>query len=156
MITLIKTTASQPTSARATVIGTKTRYPVVSYTYEGLKIASKTYGFYQDIKPYLPETYLDKYRYKPHKRVAGYLGKAVWNSKASAGNNKFRKTRSRFSEYNINHHNCGPLSKSSYCSKQHSRYWLPSWWSYQSNLGFNRLLWISSNRRITTHDLLLD
>ncbi len=55
------------------------------YAYEGFKYASRTYGFYQDIKPYLPETYIDKYRYKPHKRVAGYIGQALYKKKFPSG-----------------------------------------------------------------------
>ncbi len=71
---MIVTASSQPHGAKATVIGQKSRYSYFGYPYEGFKYAARTYGFYQDIKPYLPETYLDKYRYKPHKRVSGYLG----------------------------------------------------------------------------------
>ncbi len=40
--------------------------------YEGFKTVSKAYGFYKDIKPYLPENILGKYKYKTHKRVFGY------------------------------------------------------------------------------------
>ncbi len=74
MSSLIKTTSSQPSGAKATVIGSKTRFAFVPHAYEGFKTAGKAYGFYKDIKPYLPETYLDKYKYKPHKRISGYLG----------------------------------------------------------------------------------
>ncbi len=51
--------------------------PVVT----GFKHISKTYGFYKDIKPYLPETYLDKYKYKPGKRITGFLGQTFHKKK---------------------------------------------------------------------------
>ncbi len=73
---MIVTGKAQTTRGKASFIQRGGRAPYLGYAYEGLKYSSKTYGFYQDIKPYLPETYLDKYRYKPHKRVAGYLGQA--------------------------------------------------------------------------------
>ncbi len=77
----IYTSRRQTTRGRASYISTKSRAPYLSYAYEGLKYAGKTYGFYKDIEPYLPETYLDKYRYKPHKRVAGYLGQYAYGQK---------------------------------------------------------------------------
>ncbi len=113
---MIRTTASQPSGARATVIGTRTKFPFISHAYEGLKMFSKTLGFYQDIKPYLPETYLDKYRYKPHKRVAGYIGKAVYKSKNATSYNKFRKTRGCHQPAGSDNKYGIHSSKSSHCS----------------------------------------
>ncbi len=49
--------------------------------YETGKTILRGYGVYQDVKPYLPETYIDKYTYKPHKRVAGYAGQIFWSKK---------------------------------------------------------------------------
>ncbi len=71
---MIVTGKTQTAQAKAQYIQRSGRAPYIGYAYEGLKYASRTYGFYQDIKPYLPETYLKKYSYKPRKRVAGYLG----------------------------------------------------------------------------------
>ncbi len=78
---MIVTSRRQTPGAKASFISRKSRAPYLGYAYEGLKHASRTYGFYKDIKPYLPETYLDKYTYKPHKRVAGYIGQKFWKKK---------------------------------------------------------------------------
>ncbi len=67
----------------------------------GFKHIAKSYGFYKDIKPYLPETYLDKYKYKPGKRITGYAGQ-IFHSKK-------RKLSSSYSKLNKE------------C--QHSKYW---------------------------------
>ncbi len=77
----IYTTRRTSPGAKASFISRKSRAPYLGYAYEGLKHTSRAYGFYKDIKPYLPETYLDKYRYKPHKRVAGYLGQYAYGKK---------------------------------------------------------------------------
>ncbi len=52
----------------------------------------KSYGYYQkfNLQRYDPQVYVDKYTYKPRKRVAGYLGKAI-QSKTSTSYNKFGK-----------------------------------------------------------------
>ncbi len=75
---MIVTSTSQPASAKATIINSG-KGAVFGSTYQGFKEVARIYGFYKDIKPYLPETYLDKYRYKPHKRVAGYAGQIFWS-----------------------------------------------------------------------------
>ncbi len=75
LLTLIKGIGNQPTGAKSTIINSG-RGSVVSSAYTGFKHIAKAYGFYQDVKPYLPETYIDKYRYKPHKRVAGQIQKS--------------------------------------------------------------------------------
>ncbi len=71
------------------------------------KIAKETldyYGYYQQIKQYDPGYYFDKYKYKPRKRVAGYLGQKLHEKK------KFRNT----SYYNF-------YQKSSY--NRNRNYW---------------------------------
>ncbi len=89
--TMIKSIGSQPSGAKATVIN-QGKGTIFGSAYEGFKQASRTYGFYQDIKPYLPETYLDRYRYKPHKRISGYLGQTFHKKKTRYGSNyKFNK-----------------------------------------------------------------
>ncbi len=77
---MIVTASSQPTSAKATVLNSG-KGTILGSAYQGFKIASKTFGFYQDIKPYLPDTAIDRYRYKPHKRITGYLGQAFHSKK---------------------------------------------------------------------------
>ncbi len=59
--------------------------------YEFGKIALKSFGYYKDIEKYLPDKYIDKYTYKPHKRVAGYLAKTLQQKKKFryASRNKF-------------------------------------------------------------------
>ncbi len=98
---MIVTTSSQPGSAKATVIGQRGgKAPYLGYAYEGFKHTSKALGFYQDIKPYLPETQLDKYRYKPHKRVAGYLGKTFHARK------KFQSRHATCNKFNQKYSPC--------------------------------------------------
>ncbi len=95
---MIVTGKAQTAQGKAQFIKRAGRAPYLGYAYEGLKYASRTYGFYKDIKPYLPETYLDKFKYKPRKRVAGYVGQKLYESKKknNGSNNKFYKKRSRF------------------------------------------------------------
>ncbi len=90
---MIVTSSRQTVSPKATVINSP-RASIFSAAYSGFTKITTALGYYQDIKPYLPEYYLDKYRYKPRKRVAGYLGKAVWSKKNFRKYNKFRKARS--------------------------------------------------------------
>ncbi len=71
---MIVSTRPSPQGARATIINSG-KGTVFSSAYTGFKHVSKVLGFYQDIRPYLPETYLDKYRYKPHKRAYAELQK---------------------------------------------------------------------------------
>ncbi len=83
--------------------GYKTRRPglpkkrpgKIGYVYETIKFGLKEFGHYNQIRKYDPGYYLDKYSYKPRKRIAGYLGQKIYESKTSSGNNKYRKTRNR-------------------------------------------------------------
>ncbi len=79
-MTRIKSAANQPSGAKSTVINSG-KGTVLGSTYQGFKHAAKAFGFYKDIEPYLPETSIKKYTYKPHKRTSGYLGKALWSTK---------------------------------------------------------------------------
>ncbi len=112
MSTLIKTTASQPSGAKATIIGSKTRFAFVPHAYEGFKAVSRAYGFYKDIKPYLPETTLDKYKYKPRKRIAGYLGQKLHAKPKVRNYKKYKK----FCYFPDKHWNNSGKSDYSYCS----------------------------------------
>jgi len=46
---------------------------VIGPAYQGLKHIARVYGIYKDIRPYLPEEFLEKhigkYKYKPGKRI---------------------------------------------------------------------------------------
>ena len=88
-LTRLVTSFSQPSGAKATVINSG-KGTVIGSAYEGFKHAARAYGFYQDIKPYLPETYIDKYRYKPHKRISYALQKTKGFLR-NAPRNKFSK-----------------------------------------------------------------
>ncbi len=54
------------------------RRPFSSVYYAGRK-ALQYYGYYDkyNLQRYDPEVYIEKYRYKPLKRTAGYLGRAL-------------------------------------------------------------------------------
>ncbi len=113
---MIVTSTRQTTKGKPGYLHKAGRASYAGYAYEGLKYTSKAFGFYQDIQPYLPETYLDRYRYKPRKRVAGYLGQAVYKSKDATSYNKLGKARGR--RYSSSYSNkCGKnTGKSGYCS----------------------------------------
>ncbi len=49
--------------------------------YEAGKAILKGAGYYEQIKQYDPGYYIEKYTYKPHKRVAGYLGQKLHEKK---------------------------------------------------------------------------
>ncbi len=107
---MIVTTGPQPTGAKATIINSG-RGSVFGSAYTGFKYASRAFGFYQDIQPYLPETTLDRYRYKPHKRVAGKIGQKIYESSGTKSTpGKFDKKRSRRFQYRYNNH-----SATGYC-----------------------------------------
>ncbi len=110
---LIKTASSQPSGAKATIIGSRTRFAFVPHAFEGFKAISRTYGFYKDIEPYLPETTLDKYRYKPHKRVYGQIRKTKGFLKNATGYYKYKKRHGFLSRCSGNNSEC-PYSKGSY------------------------------------------
>ncbi len=111
---LIKSASPQPRGAKATVINSGTG-AIASSAYTGFKHVARVYGFYKDIQPYLPETTIDRYRYKVHKRTSGYVGQKIHKSKTSTGYNQLRETRGKrigFSNFN----QCRQTSsKSGYC-----------------------------------------
>ncbi len=75
---------SQSQKPKISPIGTRpSKAGYVSGAYEVAKIGLKSYGYYQDVEPYLPDKYVDKYTYKPHKRITGYLGQAFHKKKTS-------------------------------------------------------------------------
>ncbi len=53
--------------------------------YELAKEALQAYGYYEEFKQYDPgyyyETYVEKYKYAPRKRIAGYLGQKLHEKK---------------------------------------------------------------------------
>ncbi len=69
-----------------------------SSLYEIGKQTLRTFGYYEQYKQYDPgyhfERFSKKYTYKPRKRVAGYLGKALHESKTKTSYSKQYKTRS--------------------------------------------------------------
>ncbi len=73
---------SQSQKPKISPIGTRpSKAGYVSGAYEVGKITLKSFGYYKDIEPYLPDKYIDKYTYKPHKRIAGYLGQTFHSQK---------------------------------------------------------------------------
>jgi len=65
--------------------------------YELAKQSLQYYGYYEDIKKYDPGYYVEKYTYKPHKRIAGKLGQILHKSKTKSRipsiNRQFDKKR---------------------------------------------------------------
>ncbi len=86
---------SRQYKAKAYPIGSKPGF--VGGYYEAGKRLAEAAGIYKDIRPYLPETYIDpvidKYSYKPRKRLSGYAGKALWSKKlwSKTGYQQYKK-----------------------------------------------------------------
>ncbi len=110
---MIVTDNPRSVQVRATVINNP-KGAVFGTAYTGFKNLAKAYGFYKDIKPYFPETYIDRYRYKPRKRISGYLGKAI--HKKIPSRNQYHKKYGR--RYRVNRDECWKRidSKSGQCS----------------------------------------
>ena len=86
---MIVARSRQTTKVKTSPIGTGPKGPTyLPAIYEIGKQVADIYGYYENIKPYLPETYIDKYTYKPRKRIAGYLGQKLYEKK------KFRTSSS--------------------------------------------------------------
>ncbi len=83
---------SQSQKPKISPIGTRpSKAGYFSGAYEVGKIGLRGMGYYKDIEPYLPDKYVDKYTYKPHKRITGYLGQAFHAKK--------RKQSSTYQQY---------------------------------------------------------
>ncbi len=108
---------AQSSSAKATVINSG-KGAIYGTAYSGFKHAARAYGFYKDIKPYLPETYIKKYQYKPHKRIYGQISKTKGFLKTPS--RKFKQKRVRIcGKYGYNGSSFGTSSNkgqsSQYC-----------------------------------------
>ncbi len=103
--TLINATSSGSVSPKAYQINRGGKAAAIGPIYEGFKQIGRAYGFYQDIEPYLPETIVEKYKYQPHKRVAGYLGQAFHaKKKFKSSSHKFNQEFCDvFGKYGYNH-----------------------------------------------------
>ena len=79
------------TATRRTKVSLPSKRPFSS-VYELAKQASKTLGYYEDIKQYDPGYYFERYSYKPRKRLAGYAGQILHGKKKR----KFSSVRGQF------------------------------------------------------------
>ncbi len=68
--------------------------------YEFAKFTAKQFGIYQEIKQYDPGYYIEKYTYKPRKRIAGYLGQKLHEKKQKSFKSPSRRL------YQKQFHNC--------------------------------------------------
>ncbi len=155
---LIKTASSQPGSAKATIINSG-KGTIIGSTYEGFKHAARVYGFYQDIKPYLPDTYIDKYRYKPHKRLFEYAlqSKGFLRQKdKSRTYSKLYKERPIYRDINRNDKRKHCPVKCCRCTANRNIQRSTARMSNKSNLAFNRRMRFSSNWRPAVNKFLLN
>ncbi len=116
---------------------------------------ARSYGKYEEYKKYIPSSYEEKYIYKPHKRIAGYLGQAFHSKQStSTPSSGFYKERySQRSKYRNNYrrNSNGKRNRRSnercckLCSKKLYN---------QSNMVKSRFLRFSSNRRSTNYQVL--
>ncbi len=70
---MIVTGKARRSNPKVSAIGTRpSRAAYGPAMYEIGKNIVKSYGYYQDIEQYLPDKYVERYTYKPHKRAYGY------------------------------------------------------------------------------------
>ncbi len=92
------------------------------HIYQFIKTGLQQTGYYDkyDLRrfdpDYLHQKYVGKYTYKPRKRVAGYLGKALWQKK-NLPYGKYGKTRLVVNLQFNKYQQCSGYSKGSYCSQ---------------------------------------
>ncbi len=105
---MIVASKSQDTKPKVSPIGVRpSKAGYLPGAYEIGKTMAKGYGYYKDIEPYLPDRYIEKYTYKPHKRVTGYLGQTFHSKKTvfkSTQSRRFNEECSRDS--GLYRHNC--------------------------------------------------
>ncbi len=98
----------------------------------------KTYGFYQEynLQRYDPQVYVDKYTYKPHKRLTGYAGKILHKKKIQRSSSRGYEYQEhgKFPRFNFRYAKFKQYSQSGYRSKSYSQYRRKSWLPYQSNM----------------------
>ncbi len=88
---------SQSQKPKISPIGTRpSRAGYFPAIYEVGKIGLRSYGLYKDFERYLPDKYVDKYTYKPHKRVTGYAWQISKKFQKNDAGNKFYKECSRY------------------------------------------------------------
>ncbi len=71
---IVTQSPSKRYSVKGSPIGTSPKSGAVGSTIQLAKIVAKTYGFYKDVEPYLPDKYIEKAQYAPRKRLSGYVG----------------------------------------------------------------------------------
>ncbi len=102
---------SQSQKPKISPIGTRpSKAGYLPAAYEIGKTIVKSYGYYKDIEPYLPDKYIDKYTYKPHKRITGYLGQTFHSKKTKnvfsyQFNQEYARRCRSGNYYNTNCHN---------------------------------------------------
>ncbi len=72
---MIAASSEHSYAAKAYQINRGGKGAAIGPIYEGFKQTARIYGYYKDIQPYLPETHLKKYKYKPGKRFVGAFQK---------------------------------------------------------------------------------
>ncbi len=109
---MIVAQSKQPAGVKYSIIN-QGKAGFAGSAYTGFKHIAKAYGFYKDIEPYLPETYIDKYRYKPHKRVYHAISKTKGFLLLKKHSN-FHKKRTRFFWGSDANENCGQFRQGCY------------------------------------------
>ncbi len=87
---MIVSSESNRVSPKAYPIKSGTKASYYGIAYEVGKKVTQAFGYYQDIEPYLPDKYIDKYTYKPHKRLSGQVGKTIHAKKKKFLSKKYR------------------------------------------------------------------
>ncbi len=112
---MIVTSKQQSVSPKATPIGKKSGYYGSAYNV-GKRLVGYA-GYAKELDRYLPDKYISKYTYKPHKRTAGYLGQAFWKKKFRyATGRQFNQKRCNGQRGPYNHFGNNQFGKGSFQS----------------------------------------
>ncbi len=106
------------------------------YIYETVKSGLQEFGYYDQIRKYDPGYYLDKYSYKPRKRIAGLVGQKLHAKKKlrSSRNYQFYQKFSEFQSKHKWYSRYKPSRKSGYVSFSYRRNRRFTGVYYQSNI----------------------
>ncbi len=128
-----------------------------SQLYRVPEAVARSYGKYEEYKKYIPSSYEEKYTYKPHKRIAGYLGQALHSKQStitsSSGFYKERNPQRSKYRYNDSRDSSGKRNRRSNerCCKLCSKKLYD-----KSRMAKSRFLRFSSNRRSSNNSMLLN
>ncbi len=136
--------------------GLYTQY--ASTIYRIPEAVARSYGKYEEYKKYIPSSYEEKYIYKPHKRVAGYLGQALHTKSTSsfASSSGFYKERNPQRSKYRNDYRRDSNGKRNRRTDQRCCQLCAKKLYNKGNMAKSGFLRFSSNRRSSNNSMLLN